>query len=259
MFYRYTRSGARVSCDLDGLYDGGTVFLLGGAPSLDDLTPPLEQPGIVTLAVNNVPRRFPRPSLWICADKPKCFDPFVYTCPSALKFTMISRRFEEVPKTGGKKAWQVPSMFFFGASSKFKVTNFLSPSPDLVWWKSVFPMALQLAWRLGFKKVCLVGCSFHMDVGQPYAWETDLDDDERSWSQRTYNKDLERLKVLKPVFDAHQFRVVSCTPGSRANDLLGYEPVEMAVAGALSGLPDRAHPEDLIHSSKAGPGGGTMK
>ena len=249
MFYRYLKSETRVAVDLDGLYKGGTLFLLGGGPSLNDLDlDALRAPGIVTLAVNNVPTVFPSPNLWVCADKPPCFSPHIYASPEIVKFTSIARRNMIVGDTG-KRVRDFPSMLFFGLTEGFTEATFLSSHRDIVWWKSVFPIALQLAWRLGFRRVHLVGCGFHSNGGDSYAWKTELTDYQRNYSQRTYNRDLERLRKLKPVFDRNGFEIISSTPDSRANAFLDYVPLGEAVECVRSTMPDAADTTKLAHSS----------
>jgi hypothetical protein len=252
VFYRYTQAGARIPVDLEGLYQDETLFLLGGSPTLKDLDLELLlQAGVVTMGMNNVPTVF-KPSLWLCADKPQCFSPHIYTAPEIMKFNMISRRDLIVPGTQ-KRLRQCPSMFFFGArESGFTFNNFLDPAHDLVWWRSVFPMALQLAFRLGFRKVFLVGCGFHMpkEKGEQYAWNTELTKDQAQYSQNTYNRDLQRLKALKRTFDRGRFEVKSSTPGSKAHGILDYVPLERAVELALAGKPGAADTTRLWHSSE---------
>ena len=239
--------------DLEGLYEGQDLYLLGGAPSLAAMDLELlRQPGIVTLAVNNVPYVFPRPNLWLALDKPVCFSPHVYMDPAIMKFTQISRRDLLVGETG-KKVWQCPNLFMFGVKSDFTVADFLRDDRDLVWWKSVFPCALQLAWRLGFKRIHLVGCSFSLEGGdrRHYAWQTDNDDSEKDWSQRTYSNDLNRIRALLPTFRKHKLELISCTPDSAAAGLLPYEPLASAVRATLSVLPAPRDTMRLTHSSKA--------
>jgi hypothetical protein len=253
MLYRYTKAAARIPVDLDGMFDGESLFLMGGNPALREL--PLDllrRPGIVTMGMNNLPCFFPRPNLWVCADKPLCFSPHIWTSPEIMKFTMISRRGLEIPDTGGKRILDCPNVFFFGAHGRFTYKNFLSPDRDLAWWRSVFPIALQLAWRLGFKKVYLVGCGFNMNKsqGQQYAWNTSLTDDQAQYSANTYSRDVERLGQLKPHFDARGFQVVSCTPGSAAHSVIPYQDLAQAVAHELSLKPRQADTTTLIHSSE---------
>lgn len=248
MFYRFTPAGARISVDLDGLYAGQSVFLLGGSPFLADAAPRLAGLPVATLALNNTPCVFPGPTFWIAMDKPACFSPHIYGDPRTLKFQPINRRDEAVGRTG-RRVREFTGVLFFGTRETFTATNFLTPHRDLAWWKSTFPAALQLAWRLGFTTVYLVGCGFKMDPKQQYAWKTGLSESERSWSQRTYNNDLERLRALAPVFRSSGFRVASCTPGSAAHGIIDYVDLDSAIREAVQTVPDRADTMGLTHSS----------
>jgi len=251
VFYRYTQSGARAAVDLDGLYAGESLFLLGGSPDLNDLPLDLlKNPGVITMGMNNVPCVF-KPNLWICADKPHCFSPHIYASPEITKFTPISRCEAVVPGTA-KKVRQFPSFFFFGTTEKFTYQNFLDPHRDLVWWLSVFPMALQLAHRLGFSRVFLVGCSFRMSKkpGEQYAWSTKLTEDQAQYSRNTYSRDVDRIKGLLPTFQRKKFCLVSCTPDSATHGLIPYVPLAEAVAEVTEAKPQIADTTTLLHSSE---------
>lgn len=250
MFFRYSHAGLRTPVDLDGLFQGETLFLLGGSPKLKEL--PLErlrEPGIVTLGMNNVPCVF-KPNLWVSADKPHCFSPHIYAAPEIMKFQIISRRDVVIPGLG-KPVRQCPNMYFFGATERFSYANFLQPHRDLVWWRSVFPLALQLTWRLGFRRVFLTGCGFTMkdEPGEQYAWDTELTKDQAGYSRKTYSMDVQRLKNLQPYFQRTGFEVISSTAGSLANGTLPYVPFEQAIEQALEAKPARADTKQLLHSS----------
>lgn len=253
MFYRYLKSGARIATDLDGLFDGSAVFILGGSPKLAEL--PLDkisESGIPTLAMNNVPCTFPNPTLWVCADKPPCFSPHIYASAAITKFTMISRRDEMVLGTG-KRVREFPNMFFFGTKGDIKPETFLAKQRDIAWWKSVFPIALQISYRLGFRRVYLVGCGFRMNKDRQYAWTTDLTEYQINYSQRTYNVDVDRLRQLKPHFESKGFEVISCTPDSAANGVLDYISVEEAIRKELETRPKISDTMSLVHSSALAP------
>lgn len=250
MFYRYTPAGARIAVDLEGFYQGQTLFLLGGNPKLLNALHLLTLPGVITLAMNNVPAIFHRPTLWIGADKPACFSSRFLARPETLKFTMLSRRDEVIDD--GRRVRELPSLLFFGASEGATYETFLASRRDLTWWKSTFMLALQLAYRLGFRRVYLVGCAFDMDhkPGKQYAWQTALTQDQVRYSQQTYKRDLERLAQLKPHFDQAGFSVVSATQGSAANRVLGYEDLARVVARARDELPGPRQITELPHSSE---------
>lgn len=248
--YRYSPAGLRTAVDMGGLYHGADLFVVGGSPALRELPLELiEQPGIVTLALNNVPLAFPRPTMWLTADRPECFSADVYGRAELLKFACLSRREIEVPGTG-RRAQDFPASYFYGTTDQTTPETFLEPGDDLCWWRSVFPIALQLAHRLGFARVFLVGCGFSMDPARPYAWDASLTADQAAYSHATYQADLGRLRALAPRFEAAQFDVVSCTPGSLAHEVLPYLPLAEAVAMARGRLPAPTPPRALVHSSR---------
>ena len=257
MFYRFTKSGARVAVDLAGAYDGETVFILGGSPKLRDAIEDLSRPGVVTLAMNNVPTVFPRPTLWIGADKPACFAPSIYHDPAIQKFTIISRSNETVgvDEPTRRLVRECPNVLFFGTREDVRVRDFLAPTRHLAWWSSVFPLALQLAWKLGFRRAVLVGCDFSMPRHDQYAWPTALTGSQRDYSQRTYDADVGRLSALAPHFRRHGYEVVSATPGSRANEVLDVVRLRDEVRRAVEGRdPSTADTMKLAHSSELAPG-----
>lgn len=250
MFYRW-RQGDLVPVDLNGLFQGESLFVLGGNPVLKDLPVDLlTQPGITTLALNNA-CCVVRPNLWLGVDHPECFVPQAYTDPGVVKFTGVSRSGARVPGTG-QKVRDCPGFFFFGVSEDFTYQTFLDDREDFVWWQSVFPIALQLAYRLGFRRVNLVGCGFNMnrEAGKQYAWDTSLSEDQVRYSLKTYQLDLCRLLWLQPVFACNGLKVTSCTPGSLANSFLPFLPLEEAVRQSLDRQPDPIDTKELRHSSE---------
>ncbi len=218
MYYRYTAGGARIPCDLDGLWKDQSVFIAGGAPSLAD-EPNLKrlaEPGINVLAINNTAALLENATnFWLGGDKPRCYSKRILKDPRILKFAVISRKNEEVNGT----VWQhMPSTFFFGTCDKFTEQNFLMPHRDFVWWKNTFYIALQLVYRLGFRKVYLVGCSFKTTDEKQYSYDVELTEPETEWNQRVYDKTVARMKKMKPTFEKGGLEVISATPDSMLNN-----------------------------------------
>jgi len=248
MFYRYTRSGLRVPVDLDGLYSG-SCFIAGGSPSLllENLSL-LDQPGINVLAMNNTASVVPC-NLWIGGDKPVCYSPRITTDPRITKFAVISRKDQQINEV----AWKhYPNMYFFGTHEKFTVGNLLKPDRDFVWWKNTFYMALQLAWRLGFRTVYLTGCQFKMDKDKHYSYDTVLTDKQIAWNNRTYERAADNMKYLKAHFDKVGFKVISATPDSRLNEWYPTIDFRDAVQEALMGFPREWEIGKCPHSSELG-------
>jgi len=218
MFYRFVKSGVRLPLDLDDMYQDEACFIAGGAPVLEDFAKLLHGRRPPILAINNAATTVPA-TFWVGGDKPDCIDRSILCDPTLLKFGVISRRDYAVEG----RPWKLwPGTLFFGTKDGFNQRNFLDRHRDMCWWKNTFFLALQLAYRLGFRTVYLVGCGFKMEKESQYAWKTALTDEEVAWNQRLYNNSLIRLKELKPLFEKKGLRVVSSTPGSLANDILEY-------------------------------------
>jgi hypothetical protein len=74
---------------LGDMYRGGSLFLVSSGPSTKDMDlSGLDQPGIVTMGLNNSPRRH-RPNLWSCVDSPSSFLRSVWLDPRIQKFIPI--------------------------------------------------------------------------------------------------------------------------------------------------------------------------
>lgn len=239
----------RIPVDLDGLFTGCTVFIAGGAPSLaDEDLSKLTQPGVFVLAINNTPAIMPDGAVdaWIGSDKPGCYSQKILLDPTIMKFAVISRKDLLV----GDVEWRhLPNTYFFGTTDKFREDNFLMPHRDFLWWKNTFFGALQLAHRLGFAKVYLIGCGFKASKEKQYSYDFELDEKERAINERLYNQSVERMKKLKPVFDAAKFKVISATPDSLLNRLYSVVSFDDAVAGAVKKIPADYELDKCVHSS----------
>lgn len=74
---------------LGDTYRGGSLFLISSGPSTRDMDlAPLGQPGIITMGLNNSPRRF-RPNMWSCVDSPSSFMRSIWLDPTIQKFIPI--------------------------------------------------------------------------------------------------------------------------------------------------------------------------
>jgi len=250
MFYRFVKSGVRLPVDMDDLFQDGACFIAGGAPVLADFAELLGKARPHILAINNAATKVPA-TLWVGGDKPDCYSRSILLDPTIMKFGVISRR-EYVVEGKPWKLWH--NTFFFGTKEGFNPRNFLERDRDLCWWKNTFFIAIQLAYRLGFRTVYLAGCGFQIEQAKQYAWETNLSADEIAWNQRLYGNTLTRLKELKPVFERKGLRVISATPGSLANSILEYRDPAEAIAEVMSAIPAPSTVA-LPHSSKVSESG----
>jgi len=255
VLYRRLNDKLFTSADLTGTYAGCSLFVIGGNPVLSTLPlAALESSRLLTLALNNVPYTYPNPTMWLTADKPACYGGHFFARPDIIKFGYMNYRDDVVAATG-KPLKEHPMMMFYTATPAVDENCFFAQVPAFTWWKSVFPISLQLAWRLGVRRVYLVGCAFLTNQEKPYAWAAKLDGFQTKWSQDTYNDDVSRLESLLPLFKENGFSVTSCTPYSKANKLLPYVDLRAAVNHELSLMPKPVPMGELRHSSDFRPKG----
>lgn len=254
MFYRFGKNDVRMALDLDGLFHNEECFIAGGAPSLKGFAPQVnEARGVSVLAINNA-ATVVRPTIWVGGDRPACYSKSILVDPTIMKFgiKVSKKRRQDV---NGRPWCEWPNTFFFGTKDGFNPNNFLNFDKDLVWWKNTFFIALQLAYRLGFRAVYLVGCSFDIPVEvesgkEQYAWETHLNAEELKTNKRLYTSSVGQIESLLPHFKEKGFSVVSCTPVSLANDVLPYEEAAVVLARLVDRIP-KHDTADLPHSSKS--------
>jgi len=246
MFFRFDKN-CRIPMDLDNMFSG-SCFIAGGAPSLlRENLELLEQPGLTVISMNNTASKIPS-TIWVSADKPKCYSKRILLDPKLMKFSMISRRDLMV---GDKKMKELPNMFFYGATEKhFNLHNFLNPYRDIWWVKNVMPITLQIAYKLGFRRVYLIGCGFKISKEEQYSYKMKLDEHQVNYNQRTYSNFVEKMKLLKPHFKEKNFEVISSTPNSSLNEFYPFVPFEDAVNEILKDFPKEYDTEKCLHSSE---------
>lgn len=248
--YRWLREQIYTIHDLSGLFRGQPIFILGGSPELNKL--PLDLLGssrLPTLALNNVPYVYPRPTMWLTADKPSCFGGHFFASSDVLKFAYMNHK-DEVVEATGKTVKEHPSMFLYTAVEAQELQDVFTEQVPFAWWKSVFPIAVQMCLRMGAKRIYLVGCSFHNRVGAAYAWDAKLTSAQADYSQKTYDGDAWRLLNWAPMFRARGIEIVSCTPNSRANGFLPYVDLKDAINRETAASPRPSPLSDLKHSSE---------
>jgi len=231
--------------DLDNLYSG-SCFIAGGNPCLlnKDLSI-LRQSGIMVMSINNTASVVPS-DIWIGGDKSGCYSNKILRDPKIMKFAVISRKDCLVDSVEWK---YLPNTYFFGTTNKFNTKNFLSSNRDLAWWKNTFFMAIQLAYRLGFRRVYLIGCKFGIDKDKQYSYSTGLTTGQITSNQRLYNQAIEKMKELKPHFEQSGFEVISSTQDSPLNEIYQFVPFNDAVKSVLRDFPDDYDTDKCVHSS----------
>jgi hypothetical protein len=222
MFFRFLGS-RRKAIDLDDIFSG-PCFLLGGAPQLNDVKDRLSSSPVVKVAMNNT-GTIVQPTIWIGADKAENFSASILQDPVPMKFAVISRRDNEV---NGKQWKSLPNTYFM-STKQMKPKEFFVKNRDFAWDKNVFMMALQLVYRLGFREVYTVGCSFKITKDSQYCYDTELDQKQVEYTQNTYGAALRQIREILPLAEQEQFHICSCTPDSKLNDLVDYQDLGTAL------------------------------
>lgn len=248
---------------LEGMFEGGSVFMLCGGPSLEtkyDLTR-LTQPGIVTFGINNSPATV-RPQLWIEVDSPGNFLQSIWLDPRIMKFVPICHTtkhiFDNVAWRESKlTVGECQNVHYYRRNERFDHTQFLWE--DTVNWgcegkhtgtagikgcRSVMLAAIRLAFALGFKTCFLLGADFRMAHGEKnYSWDQDRSKQSVKNNMNTYAGLDKRFALLRPLMEKAGFYVYNCNDesGLKAFD---YMPFAKAVAHAQQGLPAPVWVED---------------
>ena len=229
MLWRYHGDGRAQPVDLTGTYFGGALFLVGGSPTLkDEPLELLQERGVVTMAVNNA-AEIVYPTMWVGGDRPECYSLRILQDPSILKF-VNSMRMEDLVE--GVPWRSLPGTLVYECApwERYNFGNFLDRGPDFVWWNNTFFIALQMAWRLGFRRVYLVGAEFRIDTDHQYAWPTVLKPEELVANSALYEKSVTWMASLQRLFARHGLAVKNCCEKSALRPRWGFVSLEEAVA-----------------------------
>ena len=228
--------------DLDGLFSG-PCFLFGGSPYINEVKNKFDNKLIVKMVMNNTATII-RPDLWVGADIAENYSASILMDPAPMKFTYITRKNCMI----GDKRWRDMPNTYFMASEKMEPNVFYLRGRNFTWCKNVFTLAIQVAYRLGFNEVYLVGCSFVTNKNNIYCYERKLNDVQIGYNQRTYDMALRQIKEILPYAKEFDFKIISCTPGSKINDMVEYYDISQALRKATSQIPshkttDCRHPK----------------
>ena len=242
--------------DLQGLYRGGTAFLVLGGPSLQIM--PLDRlaaRGVLIASYNNNPAALPppiRPHIWLHNDKPCKMHDSLWRDPSILKFSPVREwrggdskgKYKNVrtrDRDGfhpyARKAVDLPGVIGFTRTSHFDPDRWLSePSlnngnckrsaarngwPHII--NTMF-QSLKLLWLLGFDRVYLIGADFRMDPDRPYAFAEHKSEGGVRANNEGFRKMDTMLAALAPRLVEGGMSVYNATPGSglRAFPTIGF-------------------------------------
>lgn len=233
MFYRFIGDRRKVS-DLENIYSGDSIFLLGGHPSLveEDLSQ-FQRPGVVTMAMNNT-ATIVKPTFWICADPPTCYSKSIIKDPSVVKFARLNYTNTLID---GKMWKDYSNTYFYGSSDKVKHDELLHINRFFAWWKNIFVIAVQTCYYLGFRHIYTLGCSFNIDNNMQYSYKTNLDEGQVKYNSQTYDMIIKQLSKSKDHIKNMGLKITSCTHNSKLNPLFGYMKFDDALEEVLRDYP----------------------
>lgn len=244
-----------------GRYNGATVFIVGGGPSIRALDcTKLYSRGVLTFAINNVAANEVRPNLWTAGDSPHKFALSIWKDPAITKFVPEHRA--DSPIFDKTTPRDMPNVFTFPLASDFNSQTWLSESQ--VGWglnryhadslgrkgvRSSFFIALKLAYFLGFRKAYLVGCDFKVKGDQFYGFDETKTPQQVTSNLHAFKVIAERFSEIRFELEEAGFEVRNCSEDSLLD--VPYVPFEQALEKALNYTPQ--HVETLGMYDKPAP------
>lgn len=250
----FNREGATLH--LEGLYRGGSCFLIGGGPSLATIdVKKMEQPGILTFAMNNSVKMI-RPNMWTCVDDPSRFLYSIWRDPKIMKFVPMAHYNKELWDSSfrdDKSFWQkapvlvqdCPNVIGYRRNEKFAEHRFLTENTinwgchkDFGGCRSVMLAAFRIIYLLGIRRLFLVGVDLNMGPDKGYAFAEGRSKGAISNNNHTYARMInEYFPKLKPYFDKAGYQVFNCNPES-ALKVFPHVPYEEAIKIATYDIGD---------------------
>lgn len=172
MFFRRETDGTEIPVDLRDLFssaNASTCWIVGGGPGLTAaVADTLRDSPAPKFSINLAGSGLLRPTFWTSYDPTVRFHRSLYLDAGILKFVHSARAMDLVPGTR-MKVCECPGLLFFPRDRTRGFHNFLSAQhPAIADWRDSFIQAIDLAWRLGFRRLFLAGCD--MLVEPSLAW-----------------------------------------------------------------------------------------
>lgn len=171
MFFRIHTDGVRSPVDLRDHFAGptrATCWIIGGGPSLAEAPcDRVQLSPVPKFSVNLCGFGLIRPTIWTAYDPTTRFHRSTFLDGSILKLLTTRRATDLVPGTT-HKVGDCPNMLFFERDGQRGFHDFLvgamNPDDDarVVDWQDSLVQAIDLAWRLGFRRLLLIGCDMHV-------------------------------------------------------------------------------------------------
>lgn len=263
-FFRLSTDGFETPVELEHGCAGpfpAACWLIGGGPSLASLPcADIAQSPAPKFAINLAGHRLLRPNFWTAYDPSIRFHKSIYLDAGVVKFLPRPRAMDMVPETTFKVC-ECPQTYFFDRDSERGYSNFVSAdTTGIVDWADSLVQAIDIAYRLGFRRLYLAGCELcvrpsrelllraakvevvHND-GEPLAdfvkrcRAAGLTDDglRSAGLSRQYHFDEEKSFDAAVRTDAHYFRIVQSLRLSRRSlSLAGLQLISVTPRSRLN-------------------------
>ena len=192
------------------IYDtqSGAVFLVCSGPSLKhEPLDVLRVSRLPVLGVNSAFASYDCPQWWVTLDSPAGFPPGILANPRVIKCLPI-KTYRDVIM--GRCSCEHPSTLFYDASPAFDMAGLFAPRSEYAHLKNSFFVSLQLAYRLGFRRIYMVGVDLVIGEGSHYAHGNPLPPDEVERKQRLYNETVVKMSALAPYAHAAGLTIYRC-------------------------------------------------
>ena len=165
-FYRLSTDHHRVDGNFDNAFGGthaSSCWVIGGGPSLAEAPiEALRESPLPKMCINLAGTYLVRPTFWTSYDATGKFHRSIYLDPSVMKFVHRSRSMDLVPDCTAKVC-DSPNLWFFDKAKKRTYDNFFSPgSYDIIDWSNSFTQAIDILYKLGFRRLYFVGCELRI-------------------------------------------------------------------------------------------------
>lgn len=200
--------------------NGLSAFLCGGGPSLNLVNPKfLNGPNRLVFGLNNT---YPtiRPDYWIGMDDSGCYDARLFWEP----FPKILRGNYGNDLCRGYKLKDLNNTFFADVVEyKDKMEIFdLNEETKFCWPKNTFAFALQFIMWMGIKNIYLFGVDLNNDE-EDYFDGSYLTKKQKDSNSLLYDQLFTFLKMFKERAEPLGYNIISCSHGSRINQLFEYQ------------------------------------
>jgi len=212
------------------------AYLFCPGPSLAETVKnvKIKRPGVFSFAVNTA---YPlvRPDVWVCLDRPECYDrrvwwePFIKIIRDCRRnYTVAGQPIKYAPQT----YWAtfkdpVPMEYIFEARAH---------DAPIAWFKNVMGTVLHLMVWMGAKKIHFVGCD--MGGEKDYHDERELKKVDREENQQLYKKLAgPYMESFTRLGKKYGVECISCTPGSPINAHMDFLPLRKALTASRRKAP----------------------